>query len=357
MPSISFDGYLTSETPLMITRPESDPQPLTMVVNRNEMATRVYAVPGETCKGLLRGLAYLLCVDAGLKQDANLKVSLDSFYQQTAGGLVFAKERKEIGEDIAIRQKQFLISLFGAASPKLTGRIIVQPAIARETIGLNTAKGVDLPQGTRRDAMMDNPEYATLLTEEDKVLWAKRNVGISEMSSLNFEWENAKRAHRRAKKTEGIDPEELKKFKEAEEELEAKIKKMKDDPDFSHAVQRIIPYKQAAPAGIVYDHSIQLMNASLEEIGLFLAVLDLWNVMPRIGGGRTTGYGKIKGNYTVKHLTGSGLLRDQEWVPVAEAQIGYQKPVISSPSGVIAEAVAAWRAVEADILNKSKIFA
>ena len=101
-----------------------------MNVIRNQALSHAYVIPGETIKGLLRSSAYALCVEAG-RLAGDLKVSLEQFYRQTLGGLSFASESRELGSDASIRVEEPLLSLFGAANPRITGRIIVHHALAQ----------------------------------------------------------------------------------------------------------------------------------------------------------------------------------------------------------------------------------
>ena len=62
--------------------------------------SQAWVIPGETIKGLLRNAAYVLCVDAA-RQHGQLKVNLQDFYNQTAGGVSFAGGDRELGSDAA----------------------------------------------------------------------------------------------------------------------------------------------------------------------------------------------------------------------------------------------------------------
>ncbi|MGA9487785.1 MAG: hypothetical protein WBV25_12035, partial [Methylocella sp.] len=124
MPTIRLSGVITARSPILITRPEQGDAPLMMNVIGNQALSHAYVIPGETIKGLLRSSAYALCVEAG-RLAGDLKVSLEQFYRQTLGGLSFASESRELGSEASIRVKEPLLSLFGAANPRITGRIIV----------------------------------------------------------------------------------------------------------------------------------------------------------------------------------------------------------------------------------------
>lgn len=351
MPTIRMSGTITAKSPILITRPEQGDVPLLMNVIRNEALVRAYAIPGETIKGLLRGTAYAVCVDAG-RQTGDLRVTLDSFYRQTLGGMTFTSETREIGSDAAARQGEPLLSLFGAASPKLCGRIIVHHAIAQTAIG--SAVGLGLPPGMRRDGIATTPEFADLFSDEEKAMWSRQNSGASRMSLAARRVDDAKRILGRARKVDGADVAQLEgELKVAQDEVEA----LKADPEFKQTVQRPLPTRNAAPAGTVYDHSIEVVDASLMEIGLLFATFDLWNQSARIGGGKTTGYGWIEAQYAVERLSDGGLNRNRSWVSVGTVTIGGSGPVFQGSDPVVEAAKDAWAGVEREIRKQTKVFA
>jgi len=181
MPTIRLSGTITARSPIMITRPEQGDRLLTMNVVRNESISRVHVIPGETIKGLLRSLAYAACVDAS-RGSGDLKVALNAFYRQTAGGLTFSSSKPDLGSDAAARTGEPLLSLFGAATPRLTGRIIVHHALAQEITGGVHAEGTGLPPGTRRDGITSHSDFADLINSKDRALWSRQNASVSALS-------------------------------------------------------------------------------------------------------------------------------------------------------------------------------
>jgi hypothetical protein len=165
MPTMRLTGTITARSPIMITRLEQGASALTMNVIKNQALTQVPVLPGETIKGLLRNLAFSLCVDAAL-QSGEVKTNLDQFYKQTLGGLAFVSETVELGADIKARVGEPILSLFGAASPRLTGRIVVHHALAQDVTGSQEGHGIGLSQGFRRDGVMSHPQFVELLDNE-----------------------------------------------------------------------------------------------------------------------------------------------------------------------------------------------
>ncbi len=352
MPTIRLIGTITARSPIMITRPEQGDRLLTMNVIRNESMSRVHAIPGETIKGLLRSLAYTACVDAG-RGSGDLRVSLDAFYRQTAGGLTFSSGKPDLGSDAAARVGEPLLSLFGAATPRLTGRIIVHHALAQEIASGGPAEGFSLPPGTRRDGITAHPEFADLVGPEDRALWSRQNASVSALSEATQRVEDAKRILGRARRTPGVDIAPLEVvLVTAENEALA----IKNAPEFQHSVQRPLPPKNAAPTGTTYDHAIEVADGALNEIGLLFAVLELWNQAPRIGGGRTTGYGQIAADYLIEILTGGPFRHHRTWTAAGTTMINGEGQATTTTCPVLLEAMEAWSQTEKTIRISTRIF-
>jgi hypothetical protein len=275
------------------------------------------------------------------------------FYRQTLGGLGFEPEIKQLGNDRAARREQPLLSLFGAASPKITGRLIVHHGISLITLS-NRGDDIVLAGGTRRDPLTLGADYPDMLEGDQKELWARQNRAISEMTVANRRLEDAKRILARAKRTEGA---ETKTYEAELEAAQAVVAAIKATPDFQHSIQRPLPTKPAAPAGTIYEHGFEIQDGSPDEIGLFFAAMDMWRQHSRIGGGETTGYGQIAGSYAVERLTDEPLSRDRRWINVGRLTIGGENPGLTVSDPVLLDALAAWRIVEAEIMTKTKIFA
>jgi CRISPR type IV-associated protein Csf2 len=352
MPTIRLSGTITARSPIMITRPEQGDALLTMNVVRHQLLIRAHVVPGETIKGLLRSSAYALCVDAA-RLAGDLKVRLDQFYSQAVGGLGFVAEGRVLGSDAVLRASQPLLSLFGAANPKLTGRIIVHHATAQATANEGQPAGIGLPPGTRRDGITSRPEMADLLSDEDRALWSRQNAMVSELSEANKKVEDVKRILGRARRTEGVDVAPL----EAElERAVAEVAAIKASPEFQHSVQRPLPLKNAAPAGTVFDHAIEVVDGTEAEIGLLLAALELWHQASRIGGGKTVGYGQIIAEYGIEVLSSEPLRRHRTWQAAGRATIGGKGAMLETTNETLVAAQAAWAETEAAIRTKTRIF-
>lgn len=355
--TVRFTGTIQAVTPIFITRPEQGENPLLMTVIRQGAATRVHAIPGETIKGLLRAKAFEVCVDAASAKGA-IQTTLDAFYLQTAGGLSFTKDSPELGAAEALRPKQPLLSLFGAASPKLTGRISVDPAIAQPITGGADTITMSMPPGTRRDQLTASAGLAQIIQPHEQQKWARQATIISGASHARATLESAERALRRAEarnrdKQDTIDLASLKANVEA---AKGALTAFEADEDFEHAIQRPLPPRQAAPAGLIYDHCIRVNDATDAEVGLLLATFQKWALDARIGGGRTAGYGRVSVRYTIEVLGSSALPRQQHFAPVGAITIGQEGDTAASAAvSPVDRWLSAWGAVE-ETIEQTGIF-
>lgn len=353
MITMRLSGTLTAVSPIFITRPEQGEVPLTMNVVRDQSLVRVHVIPGETIKGLLRQTAYALCVDAAKADGAGLTVTLPEFYRQTAGGISFTADKQAIGTDASLRPTEPILSLFGAATPRMAGRLIVQHALAQPVLNASGPKSTGLPDGVRRDGITATPAFGDLLGPADRELWSRQNILVSEGSEASRRVDDAKRILGRARRTPGVD---LRPLEDALAAAEGDLARVKAMPEYQNSVQRPIAAKPAAPAGTVYDHGLIVEEASPEEIGLLLAALEAWNLAPRIGGGRTTGYGLLRGEYLIELLSGAGLRRDRTWKPAGTLRIAGEGAAVESENQELHGASEAWRAMEGRLREATGIF-
>jgi CRISPR type IV-associated protein Csf2 len=343
-----LSGLIKAQTPICITRIGQGDQVLSMTVMKGEYPIRVPVIPGETLKGLLRALAFRCAVDAALRANPNFKMSLDKVYEQAKGGLAFVGGPIELGAEENLRVRNPILSLFGAASPKIIGRLIVEPAIGRLPIGDKASLGMELPEGLRRDPFLADGRLFNVLSKDDRKRWSRQSAFVSLMSSANRKLEDARRALARARKTEGID---LAPFEKAVADATAEVDSLRQDEDYTLAMQRPVPTKNAIVAGTVFDHRMEIRDASLVEVGLFFAALSSWALDPRVGGERTAGYGRIEAEYSIEFLAEGELRRSGRWQPAGTVSIGSGGMILDSSHPIVAEALGAWASAEVDILS------
>jgi CRISPR type IV-associated protein Csf2 len=350
--SIRLVGSIISKTPVMITRPDQGPGALSMTIMVGGQARKAPVIPGETIKGVLRGLALSIVSEAGLSADPKAGMSLDRLYQQGMGGVEFKEKSRKLGEREALRARNPLLSLFGAAEPILEGRLTVEPAVGPGEI-VDAKKGITsgLAGGSRQDPVLQNPYSATLLSDADKDRWSSQQGIVAEASAAKAAVKAAERALGKARQ---LLVEDLSLLESNVAEAKKALGKIEANPDFTNAIQRPLDEKAAAPAGVEYSHSFELLNASDVEIGLFLAALDRWSESFRIGGGKTTGFGRLSAAYTLEILSKEGGGRT--WRKIGDVVFDGLAGAVRTDHAAIVEARGAWAQAESDILTAYDIF-
>jgi hypothetical protein len=106
----------------------------------------------------------------------------------------------------------------------------------------------------------------------------------------------------------------------------------------------------------VFDHAIEVVDGTETEIGLLLAALGLWHQAPRIGGGRTVGYGQITAEYGIEVLSSEPLRRHRTWQAAGRATIGGKGAMLDTTNETLVAAQTAWAETEAAIRTKTRIF-
>ena len=354
--SVRLIGTIKAVGPIHISRPGNDGELLTMNVVRNEMTTRVHVLPGGTLKGIMRGAALAVCVDAA-RATGPVRMSLDGFYRQAAGGLNFTPEKRALGSDEAVREGQPLLSLLGCASPKMRGRIIVQHAVARPTTKDDRPVGTGLPQSTRQDALAGDGGYADLVSPEDAALWARQQGEggiVGDNAEAKGRLKDAQHKLRRAKAAKMADTAAL---EAAVGEAQAHVDGIKGNAEFAHAIMRLLDSPPAAPAGTVFDHVIEVVDGKPEEVGLLFAALQQWGLEPRVGGSRTIGYGEVEADYALSVLTGDGPPRLRRWRDAGSVHIGRDGTELAFAHPALDAAMEAWAATEASITTSTAMFA
>lgn len=348
MLTIRFSGTIEAKTPILITRVGQGDHALTMIVIRGGHPVRVPVIPGETLKGLMRSLAFRIAVDARRRADPGYTMPLEKIYEQAKGGVTFNSGRNAITFGDDGREGNPILSLFGAASPPIRGRLIVEPAIGRISAADAFRWDMNLPEGVRQDPLLTDGDIASLLSPSDQEKWVRKMAMIRRGANKGKALEDAKRALNRARKTQGLD---IAPFEANVAEAAAEMERLKQEEDYTFAMQRPLPAKPATPAGTLFDHSMEIREASLVEIGLFLKALRAWSLDLRIGGGRTTGYGRVEANYSLDILTSEESLEERRWLRIGSLRLCDSGTELDAANSILQEAREAWARAEENILS------
>lgn len=286
-----FQGLLAAEGPLSTSLPgladkkSSSQNPMPTPIPK--MGTKMY-MPGSGIKGLMRQHGSMVMVEA-FKEATGQQIDLQSYYINTKGGIKGGGTEKAIHLEMidAFRQKNPIVSLHGASTPWLSGKLIVTDAIVTKPMAPLLVSGVrkdDLRNPVQRATMIEflNPdafgEWAQSMDETKENSDAGKKIKELE-KKLKTETEESEIANLTA-------------------QIES-MKKSKVDKGFVSA-QLPLPGYEAIPAGAELEQKIILRNGSLIELGVLLLSLNRWaREAPVLGAHAATGGGLFNANWEV----------------------------------------------------------
>jgi CRISPR/Cas system CSM-associated protein Csm3 (group 7 of RAMP superfamily) len=353
--SLALDGQITSETPVSIGRPRQGNRPLTISVVVGSTIKECLVIPGETIKGRLRRVSAEIVRQAIIAHRDFAQMfpgretpwDLEQMYVQLIGGIKRAgkEDPADLVRSAEIRKRNPVLSLYGAAHPVwMSGNASFDHAIANTGI-----EGIRLLGGVRRDPLRDNQDLVATLTPADRERWLKQSCLTSQRSAAAGEVETLKRKLADAKGSETPDRAEIALLDEQCKEALSRLKAIESDPDYSNAVSRPLDATPAIAPGTAMPHRMAVNGGSLTEIGLFIETLRHFAADPRIGGHRTTGYGRIAMDYTLRVRR----MPSPDWWVAGHLRINTREGFVLDLNGdpVVEDAIAAWTSAAANILS------
>ena len=293
---LSFEGTLTTLSPLTIVLPGAEEvlgpegqkrkRVAMRTVFRDGIRENVPVVTGSTLRGRLRRSAVEAVLSLG-----GQKIPLAEWHQNAVGGIKGAE--KEDAHDVmfrnTIRQKNPVLALFGAGAPWMVSRVSVSDAIPDRLVAPEVISSVRSDDGRRNDGFFEKLD-ASAFDEWAALADANRKRTEYKASQKRL------RADLRKAKAAG-DPDEARSAQKALDDLEDKAKAA--ELLVANPVSMPLAH-EAIPTGVNMIHSMTLQKVTQEEIGLFIAALNLtWKRTPQFGQHGNLGYGRLSGEYDI----------------------------------------------------------
>ena len=279
-------GKLTAEGPLSTSLPglkpaKNAPTPIPRIGNRMYM-------PGAAIKGLLRQHGSMVMVQA-YKQYTGGAIDLMSYYINTKGGVKGAGKEGIVPLELVekFRQQNPVVSLHGASTPWIAGKLLITDAIADddrlEALQVSGVRKDDLRNPIHRAAMVEFLD-AGALGEWSEMVAEGRDVSLTK-----------KELAANQKKLKNMDPES-----EDAKNLTAEIEGQKNATEGAVPVLLPLPGYEAIPPGAQLSQKIVLRQGTLIELGVLLQSLDRWaKESPVLGAHAATGGGQFNAQWTV----------------------------------------------------------
>lgn len=294
--NVRLSGLLTTQSPVTIVPPNSEEivradrskyrRVATLVTYADGLRETRPIVPGSTLRGRLRRSA----VEVYLGLTGN-KIPLAEWHQNAVGGIKGSEA--ESGFDVAmrgeIRDRNPVLSLFGAGSPWIASRVKIDHAVPTHPVDTTIVGGVRADDGRRDD------DFFKKLDGEAVDEW----IALVDANA-------ARTKHKAEVKQMTADLRKARKDKNEAEtvRLEAALKASSSDDDAaatlaSNPVSMPLQH-ETMPAGVTLAHGITLTAVTEEEIGLFFAAVNRFmKLNPAVGQHENMGYGLFKASYNI----------------------------------------------------------
>jgi hypothetical protein len=308
-----LEGLITSEQPLatcskdLMEREGGDRKP-TPVPSCNTALGRRLMFPGTGLRGALRRSARDAIRQRITKITLNEKPwTLDEVYLATLGGIKGAgeQERSSVAHEAAWREKNPLLSLFGAGDAGwlgfVSGNISVGNAICKNDCQ------PEIFSGARTDEFYRDKTQIQFLSDDDIQSLIKRAKGGKSAAEIRSQIKKLETDIRKASKAGNT--EKTAELQTTLSDLTEQLSTVKGTSGTSdNSIGMPLAGWQAIPQGEEMTHRIILSQTNDVELGLMLAGLDVFSRSPLIGAHYATGCGLISGSWTIHEVTEAGKI-------------------------------------------------
>lgn len=283
-------------------------------------------MPGAGLRSKLRMAATALTREAIMAREMRKLSLLDAQLLRIGGVKQKGTEAvMDTVEYLEMVRKNPLLGVFGAATPWVTGKVMIGHLICQE---FNQAGRFEpmLVDGVRTDTIQRDPEMVQFLDDNAMTLYAQSIAKVKAYAKVKSDIK-ALISKGAAEK----DPVLKKRYFADAKEMEAKTK---DDKTVSEK-QPLAGY-MAIPPHAKMDSKIRLLNASEIELGCLLASMQRFALEPLLGAHVAHGGGEVGIKWEIK-IAGQGVIGTAEITPFEGLTI-----VDATPQKPLANALAAF---------------
>jgi CRISPR type IV-associated protein Csf2 len=257
------------------------------IIYANELRQSRPHIPGSTLRGRLRRAAVDVCL--GL---AGGRIPLNEWHQNAVGGIKGSESENayDVVARQGIREKNPILSLFGAGSPWIGSKASIGHAVPVHAIETMKVGSVRSDDGRRNDAFFEKLDDAAV---DDWVALVDANAARTRLKQQKDALQKERGRFKREKNNEEM------------ARIDAEIKALESDDEAlktltTNPVSMPLLH-EAMPLGVTLDHEIKLTAVTVEEIGLFFAGFNAFlKGNPAIGQHENMGYGLFSGVYNVQ---------------------------------------------------------
>lgn len=294
-----FDGRMTAMSQLATCGPslnaakkdKNDPTPIPTFANAR--GTFMY-MPGAGMRSKLRGAATMLTL-AAARARKDMPIFLKDAQYLRLGGIKQAGSEGEFNsnEQQKLISSNPLISVFGASTPWVTGKIMVSHIACVEPISVLKPMQVD---GTRSSMLRRNPGIMEFLDPTAVKEYQAQVDGVKDSVLFKKEVKDLEDKIKAARKSA---PETL-------DDLKSELAELKRDDDSRKVVSEQQPLAGylAIPPGAELTTTMRLQNATQIELGCLIASLEQFALTPLLGAHMAHGAGEVDATWQVRAAGG-----------------------------------------------------
>ena len=288
MKNLKFIGQITTVSPVAVALPKQTGIPVN--------AHGASYIPASSFRGMLRSTA-THAISKLLKDNSKGELAVDTIYMNSNGTdtgrtLKLGGGYETIGKNLSIRETNPQISNFGNFS--LAGKLKMGNAYCDPNTNPITRYG----NGSRNHPFNRNPDLFNYVKAEE-IDYLKDVMEADALTSLETADLKIMKTQLSAQ-LKGADAEEKKAIFAQMEEIEAKIKGVKNErTGSSNSIRMILDGFDAIDCDFNLDHRFALTNPSNYELQFMLWVLYKASVNFRVGGHQNIGCGEISGHWDI----------------------------------------------------------
>ena len=339
MLDLVMDGTITAESDISISPPDHTKKegrstfltlPEKRVWRGADLVTTVY-IPGSAIRGALRNGAARAYAEARSARQAPM--TPDDYMLIAKGGI---KDRKEAGKDervvdhasaAALRQREPIVSLFGAMAMKIVGRWQIGDAVPDEPTTPNR-KG----RSVRSHPFQRQPDLGNFMDEVAYKEFLERDRKIVEANLREDEIERLRSRILGEKRRPEPNVDRIEQWEEEATRLQEEMDELRAQAGGAVNVQQLFGGWQAIPEGTRMVHRMRIRNVTEDELAWALFALRRLARDGRLGAHESHGEGYFSAEYTLCMAEHGGDFRDAGRLRIAEFCVSLESdiPILKS---------------------------
>ena len=303
--NINFDGAITALSDIAVSPPDHDKKVglstvKTLPRKRYADGTETIYLPATSIRGRLRNLLTTSVMQ--ILNERNKATFTPEDYLFTASGGIKDRASSNRADDRevdlagidALRKSNPIVSLFGAMTMKVAGKVMISDAVPTEPVQPN-----HLGRSVRAHPLQRSPELSAVLDPAALEQFRKLDAARAQGNILEDEAQQLEFQARRLKQSQTPDPDRIAQLIHSAKEKRAAAEEAREIAGGAVNIQQLLGGYETIPTATSLNHSMRVRDASCEELAFMLMGLQLLAFDPFVGAHRSQGNGKLKLSYVM----------------------------------------------------------